>query len=705
VAGQTISPDVTVRATDGIGNTDTNFSGTVTIAILNNPGGGTLSPSPATAVAVNGVATFSNLSINKTGNGYTLRATSGVLTPATSNPFNITPGFASKLQFPLPLSDTQAGATISPAVTVRALDANDNLATGFVGNVSIAILNNPGGGTLSGTLSQPAANGVATFDDLSINMAGNGYTLRATSGVLTPATSTPFDIFPGNAVDIEFVQQPTTTVAGQTIFPAVTVRATDGIGNTDTSFSGTITIAILNNPGGGTLSPSPATATAVNGVATFNNLSIDRTGVGYTLEAQGSGFSDTSDPFDILPGNAVGLEFVQQPTTTASGASITPVVTIRAIDAFGNTDTNFGGNVIVAIDANPSGGTLSGTTIAAAVAGVATFPNLSIDIVGVGYTLIAQATGLDSNTSDPFDVVPGSGFGLEIIQQPTDTNVGATISPAITIRVRDRNNNTVTSFTGAISVAIRTNPGGGSLVGTTTVNAVAGVATFNNLSIDQAGNGYTLIFSSSGFADQISSPFAIISTVGDASGATSTITANPTSIPADGTSTSTITVQLRDANGVSLPTGGDLVTLSTTAGTLNSVTDNNNGTYTATLTSSATTGTATITGTVNGGSIAASATVTFSQVSVGSADLAITAAVSNSNPTLGSTIVYTITVTNRGPDTATGVQVTDALPSRLSLVSAEASQGTFSVATGVWNVGELEPSASATLALTVNVGP
>jgi uncharacterized repeat protein (TIGR01451 family) len=72
---------------------------------------------------------------------------------------------------------------------------------------------------------------------------------------------------------------------------------------------------------------------------------------------------------------------------------------------------------------------------------------------------------------------------------------------------------------------------------------------------------------------------------------------------------------------------------------------------------------------------------------------------------LGSTIVYTITVTNSGPDTATGVQVTDALPSRLSLVSAEASQGAFTVATGVWNVGELEPGASATLALTANVGP
>jgi adhesin/invasin len=296
--------------------------------------------------------------------------------------------------------------------------------------------------------------------------------------------------------------------------------------------------------------------------------------------------------------------------------------------------------------------------------------------------------------------VIGSADRLEIVQQPSTTPAGAQFVPRVSVRVVDANGNTVPSFTGPISVAIGNNPSGGSLLGTTTVNAVGGTATFTNLAINQAGSGYTLVFSAAGFTPVTSIPFTI--TAGGASGDTSTITANPTSIPADGTSTSTITVQLKDASGSNLTSGGDAVTLSTTAGTLNSVTDNNNGTYTATLTSSAAPGTATITGTVNGGSIAGSATVTFS---AGSTDLAITAVVSNPNPTLGSTIVYTITVTNRGPDTATGIQVTDALPSRLSLVSAETSQGTFTVATGVWNVGELEPNASATLALTANVGP
>ena len=41
-------------------------------------------------------------------------------------------------------------------------------------------------------------------------------------------------------------------------------------------------------------------------------------------------------------------------------------------------------------------------------------------------------------------------------------------------------------------MAIGTNPGGGTLSGTTTVAAVAGVATFSNLSINKAGTGYTL---------------------------------------------------------------------------------------------------------------------------------------------------------------------------------------------------------------------
>ena len=91
--------------------------------------------------------------------------------------------------------------------------------------------------------------------------------------------------------------------------------------------------------------------------------------------------------------------------------------------------------------------------------------------------------------------------------------------------------------------------------------------------------------------------------------ATSLIMASPPSIPADGASTSTITVQLKDGFGNNLISGGDTVFLFTTLGSLGSVTDNGNGTYTATLSSGLTEGIATITGTANGDAIADSAAV------------------------------------------------------------------------------------------------
>src|SRR5207247_2006441 len=75
-----------------------------------------------------------------------------------------------------------------------ARDAFGNTATGFTGNVSLVIGNNPSGGVLHGTIPVAAAAGIATFGDLSIDEAGTGYTLKATSGTLTAATSNAFNI-------------------------------------------------------------------------------------------------------------------------------------------------------------------------------------------------------------------------------------------------------------------------------------------------------------------------------------------------------------------------------------------------------------------------------------------------------------------------------------------------------------------------------
>src|SRR5205807_1145139 len=122
--------------------------------------------------AVAGVATFSGLSIDKVGTGYTLTATGAG--SATSGAFNITPGTATQLVFSVEPSSTAAGAAITPAVQVTAQDAQGNTATGFTGDVTVAIGTNPGSGTLAGTATVAATAGVASFANLSIDKAGTG---------------------------------------------------------------------------------------------------------------------------------------------------------------------------------------------------------------------------------------------------------------------------------------------------------------------------------------------------------------------------------------------------------------------------------------------------------------------------------------------------------------------------------------------------
>ena len=99
-----------------------------------------------------------------------------------------------------------------------------------------------------------------------------------------------------------------------------------------------------------------------------------------------------------------------------------------------------------------------------------------------------------------------------------------------------------------------------------------------------------------------------------ASTTTSTITANPTSIAADGTTTSVITVQLKQANGTNLTSTGGTVLITTNKGSISSVTDNNDGTYTAILTSSTFVEAATLNYTLNGTNGTNNASVNFTAV-------------------------------------------------------------------------------------------
>jgi hypothetical protein len=136
--------------------------------------------------------------------------------------------------------------------------------------------------------------------------------------------------------------------------------------------------------------------------------------------------------------------------------------------------------------------------------------------------------------------------------QPTDANVGETITgaafdpsgPSITVLSLDGNGNPITTGTGTVSMAIGTNPTGGTLHGTLSRPFVSGVASFGDLSIDTHGIGYTLA-ATSGVATATSGSFTIADAGNSCSGdCTTTATAS------DGTA-ATITTQ-------GSTTGGDV---------------------------------------------------------------------------------------------------------------------------------------------------
>ena len=100
------------------------------------------------------------------------------------------------------------------------------------------------------------------------------------------------------------------------------------------------------------------------------------------------------------------LTFVQQPSSTTEDFSIAPPVTVAILDGDDQpvppTDVP---TITMSLSSNPAAGTLSGTLVQPNVGGTATFNNLSINNVGNGYALRAQAGALAGEIfSAPFNV-------------------------------------------------------------------------------------------------------------------------------------------------------------------------------------------------------------------------------------------------------------------------------------------------------------
>src|SRR5439155_8536618 len=159
-SGAALTQQPVLQIQDASGNPVSQSGTQVTATIASGPAGATLSGATATTGA-GGAATFSGLAISGPTGSYTLSFGATGLTAATSGAITLGAGTASQLVFSVQPSNTTAGAAITPAVQVTARDGQGNTATGFTGNVTVAIGANPSGGTLAGRPTGPTANGRA----------------------------------------------------------------------------------------------------------------------------------------------------------------------------------------------------------------------------------------------------------------------------------------------------------------------------------------------------------------------------------------------------------------------------------------------------------------------------------------------------------------------------------------------------------------
>ena len=240
-------------------------------------------------------------------------------------------------------------------------------------------------------------------------------------------------------------------------------------------------------------------------------------------------------------GGTRAFSLVVAPSSVPAGAQTTLTATLKnrsTYDKLGSADITVPSGLTGVSVADPPGyatATLSGGVIKVRDAKLAPGSSLAIAITatapcGSG-TLAWSATA----KTESFFYLPGSPMTLDVGAShltttvtgacalrfvtghtPADARVGQAITassydpggPVLQVEVIDGGGSRVTSSTATISVALGPSAGSGTLSGTSTAAASAGVASFGNLSINAPGT-YSLTASSAGLTSATSSSFRL----------------------------------------------------------------------------------------------------------------------------------------------------------------------------------------------------
>lgn len=437
-----------------------------------------------------------------------------------------------------------------------------------------------GDGTYTATLTSPTTSGTATLTSTIDGMAAQDtQSVTFTPGAASLGTST-----------IKAV--PTTLTADGTSTATVTAQLKDANGNNLTTSGGTVVIATDAGTVGPTTDHDDGTYTATLTSATTTGTAT------VTFAVNGTDADDhataTFTPGAADPGTST---ITADPNTIPADATATSTVEVRLKDANGNNLTTSGGTVLIATTAGTVGattdntdGTYSATLTSATTAGTASLSftvngEVADDTDTVRFTAGGAVAGTSTISASAVELAADGAATSTITVQAFDANGNPVASGGATV--------TIASTAGTLTDVVDNK--NGTYTATLTAPTTAGQATVSfTLDGDPGGNAVVVTF-----------------TPGVPSPAQSAIDANPDSITADGSSTSVITVRLRDAFGNDLTTGGADVEITSDAGAISATSDLDDGTFAATLTSGTRLGVAILAFTIDGAAASETATVTF----------------------------------------------------------------------------------------------
>jgi phosphotransferase system IIB component len=470
-----MNPAPTVQAVDIITNLDLDFTDNFTVSVTT---GSTTFDGTATTTGnfTSGIATLNNLIFNTAATGNKLTITSGSFTEESSA-FDVTN--------PLPEINIKQGAT--------------NLSSG--GNYDF-------GNLVSGNSSTVTTFTIENIGAATLNLSGTP--IVAISGT--------------NASEFSVDYTSTTTTvnaAGSTTFTITFSPTTKGLKSAQISITNDDTTGsenpyIINLTGNSTASNS-SNIVATTGYSYTDNIdyinfqtvnsltTANAVGVfGLTLQ-DGGGTTDTDNlnttltDISISTGGFAGIR---------TAALFDGSTNLKEISVNGVTTLSFTGLNISATDNGSKSFIL-----------YVTFLTSVTDNTSITYTVTsatadtntsnfatANAGGAVSSVSGNINKIEVTATQLAFVQQPTNTVINADMSPAVTVKGVDSNNNLDLDFVAGVDITstgtLNTTP--------QTSNAIAGIATFSTIKHTALGTGFTLTSQSTGLTQATSGTFNIV---------------------------------------------------------------------------------------------------------------------------------------------------------------------------------------------------